>query len=397
MLLCKDFDASQQSLLDHCRALAIHEKINITKQSINDRFNAQAVEFIQKLIAIQISKGSGKPLDILNDFSHVYIHDSTKFKLPESMQANYKGFGVKGMASGACIQFCYDLRNCQFAELKLTAATRNDSLEARGNKWVTKGSLVVRDLGYFSIDALEEIDQEEAFYISKAKPKTTFFNAEGEEFDLKKLVDKMDKTGIVKQSAFLQMGKKKLPLRVIFQKVPDEVYEKRIREKQAKNKSRKWTMSDKYRIWAKINVFITNIPEEMIPDKRIMDIYRLRWQIELVFKTWKSHYKLHQTKEMKKTRIEIYIYSTLLLILIHWRVYRWLEGRVNKKGFSISLYKLSKYIIQKSDEFNRAVLRRKSDMDSFLRSFLAIPLDFIIKEVKKNKLCYSDIILKKDE
>lgn len=396
MLLCKDFDAGQQSLLDHCRELAIHQKISVTKQSLNERFNTQCVEFIQKLIAIQIGKGTGNPLNVLKDFSHVYIHDSTKFKLPGNMQDEYKGYGVKGMAAGASIQFCYDLRYCQFVDLKLTAATRNDSLEATNNKWITKGALVVRDLGYFSIEALEEITQKEAYYISKAMPRTHFYSGiNGKKLDLKQMVRKMEESGMVTQSASLHMGKEKLPVRVIFQRVSDEVYEKRIREKQTKNKSRGWGMSDEYRIWAKINVFITNIPEEMTTDQRVLDIYKLRWQIELVFKTWKSHYNLHRTKEMKKTRIKIYLYSTLLLILVHWRVYRWLEDKVNKKNLTISLYKLSKYIMQKSDQFNQAVLRRKSDLDSFIRSFLDIPLNFIVKEVRQNKLCYSDIVLNK--
>lgn len=383
--------------MDHCRELAIHERISVSKQSIDERFNNQALEFIKKLISLQMNKWVEKPLDILDQFPHVFVHDSTKFKLPESMKDDFKGFGVKGMAAGASIQFCYDLRNCQFKELKLTAATHNDSLEATGNEWVVKGCLVVRDLGYFSIDALEEIINKEAYYISKVKPKTTFCYLGGRgKFDLKKLVDKMGRKGVAMQSANLLMGEKKLPVRVIFQKVPDEVYEERIRNKTKKNNSRGWEMSEEYRTWAKLNVFITNTEEEMLSDRQVIDNYKLRWQIELVFKTWKSHYNIHKTKEMKKVRIKVYIYSTLLLILIHWRVYRWLENAANKKGKAISLYKLSKYIIQMSNEFNRAVIMCKSELDLFLRSFLDISLSFITKEERKNKLCYSDIVLKKD-
>lgn len=43
-MLFKDFDASRESLLDHRRELAIDEKISITKQIINERFNAQCVD-----------------------------------------------------------------------------------------------------------------------------------------------------------------------------------------------------------------------------------------------------------------------------------------------------------------------------------------------------------------
>ncbi|WP_244151074.1 MULTISPECIES: transposase [Parageobacillus] len=42
----------------------------------------------------------------------------------------------------------------------------------------------------------------------------------------------------------------------------------------------------------------------------------MRWQIELLFKAWKSVFDLDKVKEMKKERFECHLYGTLIAILV---------------------------------------------------------------------------------
>ncbi|AFQ13619.1 IS231B transposase [Bacillus thuringiensis HD-771] len=37
-----------------------------------------------------------------------------------------------------------------------------------------------------------------------------------------------------------------------------------------------------------INVYMTNTPTDIVPMGQVHDWYSLRWQIEILFKTWKS-------------------------------------------------------------------------------------------------------------
>ncbi|WP_167397305.1 transposase [Lysinibacillus mangiferihumi] len=53
-----------------------------------------------------------------------------------------------------------------------------------------------------------------------------------------------------------------------------------------------------------------------ISAEKITQLYRIRWQIELRFKTWKSHLKLHQIKDMKVERWLCHIYSQCIVMLL---------------------------------------------------------------------------------
>jgi hypothetical protein len=52
-----------------------------------------------------------------------------------------------------------------------------------------------------------------------------------------------------------------------------------------------------------INLYCTNIPAEYVEMNQIHDYYSLRWQIEILFKTWKSLLAIHVCKKVKIERL----------------------------------------------------------------------------------------------
>ena len=79
--------------------------------------------------------------------------------------------------------------------------------------------------------------------------------------------------------------------------MPQNIYEKRVRQRNRKNRSNGYTISDEFKKRAHFNIFITNVPEEVCNAKEITNLYKLRWQIELIFKTWKSIIKIDKLKK----------------------------------------------------------------------------------------------------
>jgi len=61
-----------------------------------------------------------------------------------------------------------------------------------------------------------------------------------------------------------------------------------------------------------VNAYITNADQDILPTDLIRSIYSLRWQIEIIFKTWKSTFNLDKVKQMKIQRFDCINYGTLI-------------------------------------------------------------------------------------
>jgi hypothetical protein len=393
MLLCKSFSGSQESLVDHAIDLKLHRGIDIKKQSLQNKFNDRSVMFVKSLISTQLSKKLDLPSAYLNMFPAVLIQDSTRFGLPTSLKDTYAGYGGRGAKAGGKIQFAYELKTHQIYHSSFESMTANDLTASKNNEWIKEGSLVLRDLGYYSNDALQDVIHKKAFFVSKVKPKTALFTLKKERLDLVKLVRKMRKNRLAYVEKMIFIGhEKEIKARAIFSLVPDAVKKRRATTVAYKAKGHNYTVQKEYKIWTSLNVFITNVDKETLKAKQIMDIYRLRWQVELVFKTWKSYYKIDHYKCMRRERVECYLYATLLLILLHWRIFSWLNQKLSDKRVFLSLHKFSKLMVHLSLLFNQVVIRGKDNLILFLKFILDLSQTYLQKETKKNKIGFAHLV-----
>ncbi|MED3615144.1 transposase [Bacillus wiedmannii] len=83
-----------------------------------------------------------------------------------------------------------------------------------------------------------------------------------------------------------------------------------------KRKKKGITYKERSKRLSGINVYITNLSTENVPMEHIHDLYSLRWQIEILFKTWKSFFQIHKCKEIKRERLECHLYGQLISILL---------------------------------------------------------------------------------
>ncbi len=61
---------------------------------------------------------------------------------------------------------------------------------------------------------------------------------------------------------------------------------------------------------------MTNIPEESLAATEMATLYKLRWEIELVFKSFKSNFQVDIIKGHSKNRVECFIISKLIAIMV---------------------------------------------------------------------------------
>ena len=79
-------------------------------------------------------------------------------------------------------------------------------------------------------------------------------------------------------------------------------------------------------------MFITNVSAEILPAQSIRKTYYLRWQVELVFKTWKSFFRINLVKKVKKERLECQLLARLLWILVNWGLFNTLNNHIRNRN-----------------------------------------------------------------
>jgi hypothetical protein len=66
-------------------------------------------------------------------------------------------------------------------------------------------------------------------------------------------------------------------------------------------------------------VFCTNVPAPLLSASEVLVVARVRWQVELLFKLWKSAGHLAHSRNAKPWRVLCEIYAKLLGLLVqHW-------------------------------------------------------------------------------
>ncbi|HDR4949076.1 TPA: IS4 family transposase, partial [Bacillus cereus] len=108
----------------------------------------------------------------------------------------------------------------------------------------------------------------------------------------------------------------KVPTRMIFHRLTKEQQQKRLHDQTVREKKKGMKYSARSKGLSGINVYMTNTSIDIVPMGQVHDCYSLRWQIELLFKTWKSFFHIHHCKKIKRERLECHLYGQLIAILL---------------------------------------------------------------------------------
>lgn len=380
-VLFSKFETDKLSLNDHCIYLLVHKGIIVRKQSVDERFCEKAVKFVKKLLEQTLSEEllRSNSFPILDKFSKVRIKDSVSFQLPDCLKDAYPGSGGAASKAMAKIQFEFDFLSRQVIELAVTPFTKNDSSNAHDTvDNILSRELILRDLGYVSITNMKTISEEKgSYFLNKLNTSTTaFFRKNQNQVFFYDLESKMRQNGIAVQEHEIYIGKEQMfPVRMIVSLVSEENKNHRIRERRKWGKNKKRAVSDEAIARCGLDIYITNADADLLPLKTIVPIYGIRWQIENIFKVWKSVGAIHKVKKISKERFEFYLFSKLIFLIKSWHVMRIIELITQS---TISYYKYLK----------TASLLGWEQMDLFAKKLVqAVGVDLlIIKDFRKDRI-----------
>lgn len=313
-------DSGYQSLNQSAIEYGVQRRVTISKQGIDKRYTESAVEYLRLLIEEALSTQLSLLLDkdFLSEFTTLRIKDATRFDLPRQLSEQFQGFGGSCTSDAAiCIQYEFDLKTLKFIYFNLTSANIPDAKEvSQLQEKFSEDELVLRDLGYFNVKSFLEIEKQNAYYLSRLNGNVLVFE-NSKQICFNTLYNYMRQIRQTQIEMEVTIGvEQSLRTKMVVEVVPEEVYKKRLASlnKTAKRKGR--IVSENTRARARFTLIITNIPNEKIPASKLYCLYRLRWQIELMFKHWKSKLGIANVQKMKYERFMCLIYAKLLYIIL---------------------------------------------------------------------------------
>jgi len=399
-LVFSKFNQKKLSLNEISNDFYSNYSLEITKQGVDERFNEKSVTFLKNCVSELLKNHFTNNTSILGfaQFSRVRIKDSTKFQLPENMKHTHPGTGGSASDAAARIQYEFDLKNGDVIDFDITAGNINDFTDAKLKEDdIRKGDLLLRDLGYISVDSIKNCNDKEAFHISRLKAQTGIYILGPEKkqgISLKEIQSKL----LESKEQFIEMtvcigDRKYIPVRLVAAMLPEEKIKERIIKMRRKQVTAGRKFKEEFCQTAGLNVFITNIPKEIMSAPDIYNTYKLRWQIELVFKIWKSIGEIHLIKDVKPERLLTLLYAKLLWLLVNWGIINEISNQLfNSTRERLSPYKSTITLMNCMDKI-RSCLRNVNDMISILKKIISTMIKHNKSEKRKNHISSLELLV----
>jgi hypothetical protein len=308
----------------------------------------------------------------------------------------YPANGGNASEAGLHVQFEFDLLSGKVCDLQITDAHSQDNANAKSTACrVEPGSLLIRDLGYFSLEAFGQIAARGGYFISRLKPNIKLYCLQtAKSLDLPSISRRMKRYGLQRLEVDVCLGDTyKVPVRLFAEKVDKAVAEKRVREARAAASRKGRTLTDKYKEYAALNLFVSNVPGEWLLAKHVRTLYRLRWQIELRFKVWKSLCHLHLIRPMKRYRFEAYLYAKLLAIIIHWEIAVNICSQVwHYCGKAMSIYKYYKSVVRQCHMLRELLFGDRKHLKFYLQTLCKVGVQNLLIEKRKARVSQGEVL-----
>ena len=364
--------------------------LEISPQAISKRLK-KAVSFFETLFqeALQLFHND-LPLDVglLKQFSGIYVTDSTQVELPEKLLEFWRGSGGAASRSALKTHLVFDYLHGCLSAIELTEG-RDPDTNFCYPELVSQG-LYLQDMGYFKLENFRQITEANAYFISRLKPHVVCFETDdtGTRIDLLDYLQAIEGTCHEEQ---LCIGvEAHLPVRALFVKCSPEVAQERRRKARAYAKKKKRQISQKHLDSLDWHIFITNLPISLATFEQVLLLYRIRWQIELIFKCLKSQFAFDHILGYGRAFLLCRLYSRLILFVLLCNLSA--PARFNGRK-ELSLYKAFGIFSNFADRFASSIASAWVQFECLLEQMMRAFCRFATKERRIKKPSTLDSIL----
>jgi hypothetical protein len=305
--------------------LAVQCGAAVSPQAVEQRQTPRLVQFLEQLFrgATQVVVGSAKALaPLLERFASVTVLDSSTLTLPDSLQEQFPGCGGS-YGSGAAamkLQTELDLRSGALQHVAIEPGRCPDGATDRQHAVRGAGSLRITDLGYFNSAVFAAMQQRGEHFLSRLQFGTSVLRPAGEAVAV--LLWLAQQAGpFVDQPILLGLAQR-LACRLIAWRVPQEQANRRRHKLRQETLRKRGQEPCAERLaWCDWTILVTSVPVALLTPAEAVVLYRARWQVELLFKRWKSQDLVAVLSGATEVRQMVRVWSRLLAALVqHWLV-----------------------------------------------------------------------------
>jgi hypothetical protein len=303
---------------------AVAVGLRAKRQSLEERFTPQAATFLKRLLGAATTAMVHTPVAIplLDRFTAVEVLDSSIVALPDELAEIYRGGRsrtTKGAKAAVKLTVGLNLKTGVLRGPELSDGRAADLATDLAQVDPPKGCLQLADLNYFSLQKFARWDRVGAYWLSRLKVHTTVCDARGYRLDLLKTLRAAGSKAL--DLDVLLGTEAQLACRLLARRVPSEVARKRRKRLRDEARRRNEPVNELALALADWTVLVTNVPRGLLSVAEAMALSRMRWQIELLFKLWKSHGRIDEWIGSRSDKALCAVYGKLLAMVVqHWTI-----------------------------------------------------------------------------
>jgi hypothetical protein len=326
----------------------------LSPQGLEQRFTATAAECLRRVLAEAVGRVIGthpRSTSLLQRFRGVYLLDSTTIPLPAALAEVWRGCGGGTASAGRAalkVQVRWEFTSGTLDGVSWSEGRAADAKAELAKAALPAGALRIADLGYFDLGVLAQYARDDVLWLTRIAPGTRVVVGD-HHWELGAYLKHL---GTDRVDQDVQLGAEdRLPCRLVAVRVPDHVADhrrKQVRRKAGKSGHR---LSAERLALCEWTVVATNIPLAQATLDEVLILLRVRWQLELLFKSWKSSgVGLAESCSEKAWRVLCEVYAKLLGAVVR----QWVVA-VSGAGPCMSVIRVGRAVQRCAREWGRVV------------------------------------------
>lgn len=305
--------------LDRLRQTTARLGVTVTRQALDDRFTPQAAACLEQVLTAAVETvlaADPVAIPLLARFpGGVWVQDSTVIPLPAALAERWPGCGGgAGPTAALKLQVRHDLLHGALDGPLCQPGRAQDRASPHQAAALPAESLTLADLGFFSLAVLRARSEQGGFWLTRLQAGTAVFTADGQRWALPALLAAQ---ALLTVEVAVRLGvSERLAARLLAVRVPQEVADQRRRRLQEDARKKGQAVSQERLALCAWTVLVTNVPPERLTVREALVLARARWQIELLFKQWKSHHQVDEWRTANPWRILCEVYAKLIGVVI---------------------------------------------------------------------------------